>query len=268
MAFRIVLTDLDGTLLDRDTYCWEPARPALERLRAENVPCVFASSKTRAEIEYWRKEMGNTHPYIAENGAALVVPRNQFKTPPSGVVLRNGSIVVEWGTPYRVLVEVLATAARASGCRVRGFSAMDISEIARCCELNLEQARLAKLREYDEAFTVLDPERAGALRAAIEARGLRWTSGGRFEHLTGDNDKGRAVRMVLELYRRAHGDVDSIGLGDSLNDAAMLACVSLPVVMPSDRAEEVKRLAPRAAVAASAGPEGWNSAVLRWLDGH
>ena len=47
----LVFTDLDGTLLDYDTYAFDAAEPALDRLRRERIPFVLCSSKTRAEIE-------------------------------------------------------------------------------------------------------------------------------------------------------------------------------------------------------------------------
>ena len=34
----VLFTDLDGTLLDRDTYSWEAARPALDRLIQKGIP--------------------------------------------------------------------------------------------------------------------------------------------------------------------------------------------------------------------------------------
>ena len=46
----LVVTDLDGTLLDHDTYDWEPARPAIEELKQRAFPLVLNSSKTIAEL--------------------------------------------------------------------------------------------------------------------------------------------------------------------------------------------------------------------------
>ena len=261
MAFRIVVTDLDGTLLDQDTYAWEPARPALDRLRAERIPCVFVTSKTRAEVEYWRRGIGNTHPFIIENGGALVVPQDYFPAP------LPGATTIEWGAAYAVLVDALKNAAASTGCQVRGFSEMSVAEVADACGLPEEQARLAKMRDYDEPFLVIDPTRTAALRAAIAAQGFRCTSGGRFEHITGDNDKGRAVSALLRLYRQTYGDVISVGLGDGLNDIPLLASVTLPVVMPSPQMAEMLQLVPHAMVADGPGPEGWNRAVLSALAG-
>lgn len=46
----LVFTDLDGTLLDHETYSFEAARTTLERLEKLSVPVVFNSSKTAAEL--------------------------------------------------------------------------------------------------------------------------------------------------------------------------------------------------------------------------
>ena len=48
---NIVISDLDGTLLHAQTYSFDAAQPALQRLRKERIPLVLCSSKTRAEVE-------------------------------------------------------------------------------------------------------------------------------------------------------------------------------------------------------------------------
>ena len=69
----IVFSDLDGTLLDHETYSFEPARPALDRLKREGHVLVLASSKTAAEIAPLRDAMGFSHcPAIVENGAGIL----------------------------------------------------------------------------------------------------------------------------------------------------------------------------------------------------
>ena len=71
---RIIFTDLDGTLLDHDTYSWKPAESALKLARKMNIPVIFCTSKTRAEVEIYRKSIGNKHPFIAESGEAIFIP--------------------------------------------------------------------------------------------------------------------------------------------------------------------------------------------------
>jgi HAD superfamily hydrolase (TIGR01484 family) len=74
----IIFTDLDGTLLDSD-YSFRKALPALKMIKAEAVPLVLCSSKTKMEIEQIRKKMTNSYPFISENGGGIYVPKGYFE---------------------------------------------------------------------------------------------------------------------------------------------------------------------------------------------
>ena len=88
-----IFTDLDGTLLDHDTYEWSPARPMLDRIREEGWPLVFVTSKTRAEVEGLRTEMEVDEPFIVENGAAAFFPPRYGDLELPGEVRADGRIV-------------------------------------------------------------------------------------------------------------------------------------------------------------------------------
>jgi mannosyl-3-phosphoglycerate phosphatase len=169
---------------------------------------------------------------------------------------------MEWGTPYEELVADLQSASQASQCRVRGFHAMTPEEVAGLSDLPLEQAVLAKQREYDEPFLILDPYRADALAAAIEDRGKQWTKGGRFWHILGANDKALAVGVLSTLFERGNAPVRTIGLGDGLNDVSFLNVVDTPVLVRSPQAAELQARVPRGVVTDRPGPAGWNDAIL------
>ncbi len=258
----VIFTDLDGTLLDRDTYSWEAARPALDRLRRRGVPWVLVTSKTRAEVEYWRRCLGNEHPFIVENGGAAFFPLGYFPFAVIGGKRRGAYECVEWGTRYEQLIADLQRASQRSQCRVRGFHEMAPEEVAGLCDLPIEQAVLAKQREYDEPFVILDPDRAGALASAIEDQGRQWTCGGRFWHILGENDKAMAVEALAALFKRGNAPVRTIGLGDALNDASFLNVVSASVLIRSPQVAELRAMVPCGSVTDRPGPEGWNEAVL------
>ena len=74
----IVFSDLDGSLLDHDTYNWQPASPALDLLRQHGIPLVLVSSKTLAELEVYRERLQLDHPVVAENGAVMDIPADYF----------------------------------------------------------------------------------------------------------------------------------------------------------------------------------------------
>ncbi len=131
----------------------------------------------------------------------------------------------------------------------------------------LEQAVLAKRREYDEPFLVLDPDRAGALAAAIEDRGKQSTRGGRFWHILGANDKALAVGALRALFERGNAPVRTIGLGDGLNDVSFLNVVDAPMLIRSAQVAELQARVPRGVVTDRPGPAGWNAAILALIHG-
>ncbi|MCX6624671.1 MAG: HAD-IIB family hydrolase [Acidobacteria bacterium] len=258
----LIFTDLDGTLLDHHSYSWEAARPALDRLKSRRVPWVLVTSKTRAEVELWRRVLGNKHPFIVENGGAAFLPDGCLPGSVRAGGQRGAYQVLEWGTPYAELVASLEMASRSSQCRVRGFHEMTVEEVSTLCQLPPEQAALATQREYDEPFLILDPDRTGALLTAIEGQGRRWTRGGRFWHILGAHDKALAVRALGALFETAYGPVITIGLGEGLNDVAFLNSVATPILIRSADSAELKSRVPRGLVTERPGPAGWNDAVL------
>lgn len=258
---KVVFTDLDGTLLDANDYSFEAALPALAHLKRTGTPCVFVTSKTRAEVESWRRVLTNNHPFIVENGGAAYIPQDYFPFQVDGLI-RDRYIVLERGVPYSRLVAALDKAAQESQCPVKGFHQMAVTEIAEACDMPVEMAGLAKMREYDEPFEILDPSCALRLLAAIEKEGLHCTQGGRLRHIIGPNDKAQAVLQLIAIFKQAHEAITSIGLGDALNDASFLGVVDIPVVMPSPFSSEILKLVPNARLAGFPGPQGWNDAVL------
>lgn len=261
-----MVTDLDGTLLDPVDYSHYAARPALDALARRRIPVVLCSSKTRAEMEPIRAELDNGCPFVVENGGALYVPIGYFPNALPGAVRKDRYDAVEFGTSYAVLVGALRSAAAESGCAIRSFADWTAEEVASACGLPLDRAELARQREYDEPFQTADEAKAAALRDAIERRGFRVVPGGRFLHITGDNDKAGAVRMVVDAYRRWFAVDRVIGLGDALNDAGLLQLVDVPVIVNSTSACRLLERVPHARITRSRGPAGWNEAILELLD--
>ncbi|MGH7231707.1 MAG: HAD-IIB family hydrolase [Nitrospiraceae bacterium] len=267
----LVVSDLDGTLLDAATYSFAAAAKALEAIETKGCPLVLASSKTRAEMEPIRYQLNHHGPFIVENGGAVFIPKGFFKFPLEGTVLHGPYQVVELGAPYPKLRSALKEIAQALPCRISGFGDMSIEEVSRRTGLCPAEAVLAKQREYDEPFVVEEsPTPVNEIYRLAEARGLHCTQGGRFYHLHGNTDKGRAGRYVIECFRRQaaeHGAaLQTIGVGDSLNDLPMLQAVDHPVlVQRPDGSYDANVRLPNLIRAPGIGPAGWNEAILTLL---
>ncbi|MDD2701565.1 MAG: HAD-IIB family hydrolase [Sideroxydans sp.] len=263
MPETIIITDVDGTLLDAERYSCAPAKPALELIRARDIPLIMCSSKTRAEIEALRAELGNNHPFISENGGGVFIPHGYFSASFDAADSCDYRIIT-LGTPYEEIRRRFVHLRETLGIKVRGFGDMTTQEVAALTGLAPEAARRAQQRDFDEPF-VFEGDVDQRFLRAIEADGLCWTEG-RLFHIMGDHDKGRAVRLLHDLYVRQWGRVDSIGLGDSLNDLPLLQAVCHPVlVMHDDGTHDARIDVARVYKTQLPGPAGWNEAVQHLL---
>ena len=256
----VIFSDLDGTLLHPETYRWESAETAIELCKRLGIPIVLVSSKTRAEIEIIREEMELSSPFVSENGGAIFLEEgdvNSFE----GAIKDGRYLKVELGTPYEILINALRKIKRELGWNIKGFSDMDVEEIAYLTGLDLSTAYLASLREYDEPFIILDDVKdITPLVRLAQAMGLKVFKGGRFYHIQGKNDKGKAVNWIISWYKKKLGNIISIGLGDSPNDFPMLNEVDYPVLMKSDERYEPPISGLK--ISKRPGPEGWMEEVI------
>jgi mannosyl-3-phosphoglycerate phosphatase len=254
----LVVTDLDGTLLDETTYAFDEAREALAALRLRGARLTLATSKTRAEVAALLAELEGPVAAIVENGGAVVIPPGFGR---AGVV----SSTIRLGVARDVLVEALRAIAAETGASLRGFADLDAGDVARLTGLPLDGARLARQREFDEPFLLDDEGRLGAVAAAAAARELLVTRGGRFHHLLGRTDKGAALRVLLDHLATCGVQPFTVGLGDAANDLPFLSIVEHPIIVPRSDGRPDETLAaglPHAVTAPWPGPAGWNAAVL------
>jgi len=264
----IIFTDLDGTLLDHYSYSFDAAREALEKINVAKIPLIFCSSKTRAEIEMWRKKLGNHYPFISENGGAIFYPKKEKYPNAYQVRTRNGYRVLKLGTYYPDLLQQFKKLKKVFGEKVRGFSEMDLSEVAALTGLTENQAALAQKREYSEPFVFTgNKDEKQKLQIFVKKCPLNVTQGGRFFHLLGDNDKGKAVSIVIKGYKDVNPKLQSIAIGDSYNDLPMLQKVDIPVLVQKPKGIFDKKISSLTDLirAPGVGPEGWNKAILSIL---
>ena len=263
----LVFTDLDGTLLDHDSYSFEPALPALAGLEEKKIPLIICTSKTRAEIEIIRQRLHNRHPFVSENGGAIFIPKGYFSHTFRYTREDSDYRIIEYGTSYSKIREVLKKMEGHSSGKLRGFGDFSIEEVAELCDFSQDQARLAKMREYDEPFILEDIYALDKIQKIAKNANLRVTRGGRFYHLLGKNDKGKAVLRLRDIYAKTFKRIKTIALGDSQNDLPMLEAADYPVfVQKPDGNYDPSIKLDNLILAPGIGPMGWNATILKLLD--
>lgn len=255
----MIITDLDGSLLDHHTYSWQPAEAWLAGLKAAGIPVVICSSKTAAEIEPLQRALDIVGaPFIAENGA--IVKWQQ----------QNPSLAAQpTGKDYAALCAILSQLRERHGLKFTGFADVSEKEVADWTGLTPRDAALAKQREGSESLIWRDtPEQFAAFEQALAGQQLTLVQGGRFWHVMNQgHGKGAALDWLLTHYPSpTSGRWITIGLGDSPNDAPMLDKVDYAVVIKGYSKNPVV-LARRDRVFHSTGfgPEGWNEGLAHYI---
>ncbi len=105
--------------------------------------------------------MENDHPFISENGGAIFIPKDYFSFPFPYDRESDGYAVLELGTFYPLILEVLKSIKQETGIQIIGFSDLTEEELTSLCGLSPEEAEFAKKREYDEPFIIRGRERGG-----------------------------------------------------------------------------------------------------------
>ena len=212
----VVFAEVDEVLRHPSAGSLAPAAPILGELASEGVSVVLCSSKTRAELEQIQQELGIREPFICENGGALFIPPAYFDFAVPHAREIAGYQAVEFGRPYAEVIDTLHRAADQTGVGIVGFSDMSVDEVANECDVTLLQARLAKLREYDEPFRIVDPSpkaRARLLKALTAAR-LQYSRLGHLERVGGIVDRRLAMKLLCSFVRRTTESLVAVALPD------------------------------------------------------
>lgn len=265
----IIFTDLDGTLLDAEKYSFESALPALSIINEKVIPLIICSSKTKSEIEFYRKKLHNLHPFITENGGGIFIPENYFDFDISKFDLKpekiNKYFLIRLGEKYSNLRKGINKLKR-KGLRIKGFGDMTVKEIAEITKLSLKEAKMAKKRDFDEPFIFQgDKKDNEILFNSIKKMNFNVTMG-RFFHLIGNSDKGKAVSILIKLFKEKFSDIITIALGDSPNDSPMLEKVDYPIIVQKNNGNYDPNIKVKNIIRANGiGPLGWNNAIMKIL---
>ncbi len=250
----VVFTDLDGSLLNHDDYSFDDAREMIEFLKENSIPLIIVTSKTKDEVLRLQKLLKIDSPFIVENGAAIFFRENKD--------LKE----ITLGESYKKIRAFIEKVK--DKYEIKGFRDMSLDEIIAYTGLEEEIAKISSKREYSEPFLIKDERKLSEVEKLAEKEGLKIMKGGRFYHCMSVNqDKGRAVDILLNMYKRKNPKLKSIALGDNYNDIPMLLRVDIPVLIPRYNHKFIDFDKKGLIRAKYPGSKGWSEALERIFDG-
>jgi mannosyl-3-phosphoglycerate phosphatase len=220
MKKALVFTDIDGTIIDA---CYQPkALDEIKRLKDLNIPIILCSSKTRAEIEFYRILFNlNQYPFISENGGAIFCPKGYFQASNLYTKCIDGYDVIELGIAYREIREKLGKIRKKVAFSLTGFGDLSVKQLAQRTHLPHKLAEFSKKREYSEPIFANKKCLKTISKLAFEQK-LNAIASKKYISLVGQHDKGMAAAILKNLYQSNGQSMDVYAIGNDTNDIPLL----------------------------------------------
>jgi mannosyl-3-phosphoglycerate phosphatase len=267
MTKLLISTDLDGTLLDHHSYSYKAALPSLKRLKELNYPVIINTSKTFAEVCELQAELKLDAPFIVENGSAIYA-QDTLELAGFEASEHPGYQCLKLGVERRAVVDTLHNLRIRHGWKFESYSDWTVEQVMDITGLERGGAESSLNREFSEPLIWSDSEEAfQAFSAYIQSAGLRIIFGGRFVHILGSSDKGKAISALQEqLGLNLQTKFQLVCLGDSRNDLDMLNIADCPIFIRSPVADFPEYSGLNTPIySEKLGPEGWHETISNLL---
>ena len=271
MIQKVVFTDIDGTLIDLFSGKYGETYKFISILKAHDIPVILCSSKTQAEQNKIRDDLGLTDPFIVENGGAIIIPKYYFDfhlgIDQSKLKEEENYIMIQLGKSAREIRTKLIEIKDNLKIEFRGVADVSVEELSKLATMPLDYAKRMSKREYGETILQIRESDITKFTTHVEAMGMKILHGGRFFDVTFGNDKGQAVSILIDLFKKKYRNhTKFFGVGDSLNDASMLKLMDVPMLVQKPDSswsqleiENIVRLK-------GTGPQGWKNAFKEIME--
>ena len=250
----LIFTDLDGSLLHRDTFKFEEIKDYIKQLLSKGIFIIPNTSKTEKEILEFNNELGSNLPYICENGAAIKGLELLNSNLPKELILskekNNITKIFEKSVPIDLQ----------SKCK--WLSNMDKKKQSSIFGLKDEQLKMALDRKYTIPFIFEGRKNEkNKLFKIVKNKELALQEGGRVINLTDKVNKAKALQVFVRFYKKYQKNVKTIAVGDNYNDLEMLKISDFPCLVFNDQFTLDEIPINNLIITNKPSPEGWADVI-------
>ena len=224
----LIFTDLDGSLLHRDTFKFDEIKDYLRLLITRGIFIIPNTSKTEQEILEFNYDLGLSLPFISENGSSI-----------NGLDLLNKDLPQELilSREKEILLNIFKkTVSLTLQNKCKWLSGMDTKNQSLILGLEHKKLKMALDRKYTVPFIFNgNKNEKKELIKIIKKKGLCLQEGGRVIHLTDRVNKAKALQVFVRFFKKNFKNVKTIAVGDNYNDLDMLKASDFPCLVFNDK---------------------------------
>ena len=256
----LIFSDLDGTLLNRDTFSFDEIKNYILYLISNDISLIPNSSKTKEEINEFNKKLGEDLPYIVENGAAIFDLHLINSNFPEEIVLSREIEEILTIFSEKIPKNLVS--------KLKFLHNLDLSDQMKILGLSKEKIRNALKRKYSIPLLFngnISEKRE--IKNLVKSAGLTLQEGGRVINLCDNVSKSMAMKKVVKLFNKISNDkLTTIAVGDNFNDLEMLKNSDIPCLVFNDKFTLETININNCLVSKKSAPEGWEEIVKLALD--
>ena len=258
--FKVVIfTDLDGSLLHRDTFKFDTIKDYISSIVDQGVIIIPNSSKTEKEIEKFNEDLGVKLPYISENGSSiqgLNLINNNF---PNKIILSR-----EKEELLKIFIDKVPEQLRDKCVQISKINKKDQEKIFGQKENNLKNA-LNRKYTLPLLFKGNKNEKNKLLKV-LKSNSLTLQEGGRVLNLCDNINKVKSMNKVIKILKKTEDKIQSIAVGDNFNDLEMLKNCDIPCLVFNDKFKLDQININNLIFSNKPSPEGWADVIKKALD--
>ncbi len=254
----LIFTDLDGSLLHRDTFKFDEIKDYLKQLISKGIFIIPNTSKTEKEILEFNNELGSSLPYISENGSAINgLDLLNSNLPKELILSREKDSLIKI---FRELVPVNLQN------KCKWLSEMDRKKQSLIFGLENDKLKMALDRKYTIPFLFEgNKSERNELSKIVKNKGLALQEGGRVINLTDKVNKAKALQVFVRFFKKNNKNVKTIAVGDNYNDLDMLKTSEFPCLVFNDKFTLDEIPIKNLITTNKPSPEGWADVIKKAL---
>lgn len=269
MQYRLIVTDMDGTLLNREQELTKKNREAIDFAIENGVKVALASGRmydsARQHIEYLNMDI----PIIACNGSLIKSSDGKLiysKKIDTDLCLKAAAVLERYGVYYQCQHEDILFCRDTDNIDSVYYR---INEFMKTQTKVVIEKDLKKSIQNNDIlkFTIIEEDDASMLpiiRKELETiKGLKITSSweNNIEIMSNGVDKGEAIKMLCKHLNIDRSEI--IAIGDNYNDIEMIEYAGLGVAMGNSN-DDIKKIADY--VTDTNEESGFANAIFKFMD--
>ena len=251
----IIFTDLDGSLLDKNTFEFDEIEDYFRELISLGIKIIPNSSKTEAELSDFNNRYNLNLSFIAENGSSIHGLNLMHKNLPEKIILSRSADEI-----YNVYNQKITPELKA---KITFILRLKLKERKEIFGLPLDKMRLAVKRDHSIPiqFNGTEIEKNEFIKI-MNNSGLTIQTGGRIMNICDNVNKSKAMSKTMELINKEiDNEIITIGVGDNQNDIDMLKHSDYPCLVKNNSFDSSLLNIDNLIKSTEPSPRGWADVI-------